>query len=77
MGKKALIPLDGSGLAECALSHVRGLAKDGLPADLFPVQWGTIPACGSRDAYFSLWCFIAAWSGENIFAPPLAPSCNM
>lgn len=29
MYKKALVPLDGSQLAECALSHVKKLAKDG------------------------------------------------
>ena len=30
MGKKVLVPLDGSELAECALSHVRDLAKYGI-----------------------------------------------
>jgi nucleotide-binding universal stress UspA family protein len=30
MKKKVLAPLDGSGLAECALSHVKDLAKSGL-----------------------------------------------
>jgi nucleotide-binding universal stress UspA family protein len=29
MFKKVLVPLDGSGLAECALSHVKDMAKDG------------------------------------------------
>jgi nucleotide-binding universal stress UspA family protein len=30
MKKKVLAPLDGSGLAECALSHVKDLAKSGI-----------------------------------------------
>ena len=29
MYKKALVPLDGSELAECTLSHVKNLFKDG------------------------------------------------
>ena len=29
MYKKVLVPLDGSALAECALPHVKGLAKEG------------------------------------------------
>ena len=29
MYKKVLVPLDGSGLAECTLSHVKNLFKDG------------------------------------------------
>lgn len=30
MKKKILVPLDGSGLAECALSHVKDLAENGI-----------------------------------------------
>lgn len=30
MYQKALVPLDGSSLAECVLSHVKNLAKDGF-----------------------------------------------
>ena len=29
MYKKVLVPLDGSALAECTLSHVKNLFKDG------------------------------------------------
>jgi nucleotide-binding universal stress UspA family protein len=29
MYKQALVPLDGSALAECALNHIRGMVKDG------------------------------------------------
>jgi len=34
MYKKILVPLDGSELAECALSHVKNLTKDGFVAEV-------------------------------------------
>ena len=34
MYQKVLVPLDGSELAECALDHVRNLAKDGAPNEV-------------------------------------------
>ena len=34
MYKKVLVPLDGSELAECALSHVRNLSKDGCVGEI-------------------------------------------
>ena len=51
MYKKALVPLDGSALAECTLSHVKNLFKDGsvgevtllnvVKVDLPWVVWGS------------------------------------
>ena len=34
MYKKVLVPLDGSDLAECALSHVKSLVKDGSAGEV-------------------------------------------
>ena len=34
MYQKILVPLDGSGLAECALSHVKTLVKGGLASEV-------------------------------------------
>jgi nucleotide-binding universal stress UspA family protein len=34
MYKKVLVPLDGSALAECTLSHVKNLFKDGSPGEV-------------------------------------------
>jgi nucleotide-binding universal stress UspA family protein len=34
MYKKVLVPLDGSALAECALSHVKNLVKDGCAGEV-------------------------------------------
>jgi nucleotide-binding universal stress UspA family protein len=34
MYKKVLVPLDGSALAECALSHVKSLVKDGAVGEV-------------------------------------------
>ena len=45
MYKQALVPLDGSDLAECALNHVKSMMKDGLvrEATLFNVVKVEIP----------------------------------
>jgi nucleotide-binding universal stress UspA family protein len=57
MYKKVLVPLDGSALAECTLSHVENLIKDGsvgevtllnvvkvdLPWAVWGSDWGTTP----------------------------------
>jgi len=47
MYQKALVPLDGSPLAECVLSHIKQLAKEGLVKELtllnvvkFDIPWG-------------------------------------
>jgi nucleotide-binding universal stress UspA family protein len=47
MYQKALVPLDGSPLAECVLSHVKDLAKDGFIKEVtllnivkFDIPWG-------------------------------------
>ena len=47
MYQKALVPLDGSPLAECVLSHIKQLAKEGLVKELtllnvvkFDITWG-------------------------------------
>mgnify|MGYP001317691643 CR=1 FL=1 len=47
MYQKALVPLDGSPLAECVLSHVKDLAKEGFVKEItllnvvkFDIPWG-------------------------------------
>ncbi len=47
MYQKALVPLDGSPLAECVLSHVKNLAKEGFVKEItllnvvkFDIPWG-------------------------------------
>jgi nucleotide-binding universal stress UspA family protein len=47
MYQKALVPLDGSALAECVLSHIKKLAKEGFMKEvtllnvvMFDIPWG-------------------------------------
>jgi nucleotide-binding universal stress UspA family protein len=47
MYQKALVPLDGSPLAECVLSHIKNLAKEGFVKEItllnvvkFDIPWG-------------------------------------
>ena len=47
MYQKALVPLDGSPLAECVLSHIKDLAKEGFIKEMtllnvvkFDIPWG-------------------------------------
>jgi nucleotide-binding universal stress UspA family protein len=47
MYQKALVPLDGSPLAECVLSHIKKLAKEGFVKEvtllnvvMFSIPWG-------------------------------------
>jgi len=47
MYQKALVPLDGSPLAECVLSHIKTLAKEGFVKEItllnvvkFDIPWG-------------------------------------
>src|SRR5512135_1844312 len=47
MYQKTLVPLDGSPLAECVLSHVKNLAKEGFVKEItllnvvkFDIPWG-------------------------------------
>jgi nucleotide-binding universal stress UspA family protein len=47
MYQKALVPLDGSSLAECVLSHIKDLAKEGFVKEItllnvvkFDIPWG-------------------------------------
>jgi nucleotide-binding universal stress UspA family protein len=47
MYQKALVPLDGSPLAECVLSHIKKLAKEGVVKEvtllnvvMFDIPWG-------------------------------------
>lgn len=49
MYKKTLVPLDGSGLAECTLSHLKSLIKDGSVGETIllniveiPIPWRDI-----------------------------------
>ncbi len=49
MYKKVLVPLDGSGLAECALSHLKSLFKDGSVGEVtllnivtIDIPWGDL-----------------------------------
>jgi len=53
MYKKALVPLDGSGLAECTLSHVKSLFKDGSVGEvtLLNVVKVDIPWVGEGEGY--------------------------
>ncbi|MEN6373531.1 MAG: universal stress protein [Smithella sp.] len=56
MYKKVLVPLDGSELAECALSHVKNLVKDGLAEEVtvlnvFAVPVALLGAGGDTSAY--------------------------
>ena len=45
MYKKILVPLDGSDLAECALSHVKSLVEDGSVGEvtLLNIVWFDLP----------------------------------
>jgi len=50
MYKKVLVPLDGSALAECTLSHVKNLFKDGSVGEVtllnvvkVDLPWGLLP----------------------------------
>ena len=49
MYKKVLVPLDGSELAECALSHVKNMAKDGFVEEvtILNVFWTSVPFLGA------------------------------
>ena len=56
MYKKVLVPLDGSELAECALSHVKNLVKDGLAQEVtvlnvFAIPVALLGAGGDTSAY--------------------------
>jgi nucleotide-binding universal stress UspA family protein len=59
MYKKVLVPLDGSELAECALSHVINLIKDGLVEDVtilnvFSVPVALLGAGGETSQYIDI-----------------------
>jgi nucleotide-binding universal stress UspA family protein len=43
MYKKVLVPLDGSGLAECALSHVKNLVQNGVVEDVTILNVFSVP----------------------------------
>lgn len=49
MYKKVLVPLDGSELAECALSHVKNMVKDGFVEEvtILNVFWAPVPILGA------------------------------
>jgi len=56
MYQKILVPLDGSGLAECALSHVKSLVKDGFAGEVtilnivqIDIPWGDVESGKSFD----------------------------
>jgi nucleotide-binding universal stress UspA family protein len=56
MYKKVLVPLDGSGLAECTLSHVESLFKDGSVGEVtllnivkIDIPWADVHAGKSFD----------------------------
>lgn len=56
MYKKVLVPLDGSELAECALSHVKNMVKDGFAEEVtilnvFPATVAILGAGGSEAQY--------------------------
>lgn len=48
MYKKILVPLDGSDLAECALSHVKSLVEEGSVGEvtLLNIVWFELPRIG-------------------------------
>ena len=48
MYKKVLVPLDGSELAECALSHAQNMAKEGSAGEvtILNVFWANVPFIG-------------------------------
>jgi nucleotide-binding universal stress UspA family protein len=56
MGKKILVPLDGSKLAECALSHVKDFLKDGVAGEvtLLNVVAVDIPWAEAYDKHFDV-----------------------
>lgn len=56
MYSKILVPLDGSGLAECALPHVVNLVKDGAAGEviLLNVVHVHIPRGGEAASYFDI-----------------------
>jgi nucleotide-binding universal stress UspA family protein len=56
MGKKILVPLDGSKLAECALLHVKDFLKEGIAGEitLFNVVKVDIPWAEAYDEHFDL-----------------------
>jgi len=43
MYKNVLVPLDGSELAECALSHVKNMVKDGFAGDVTILNVFSVP----------------------------------
>ena len=55
MYQKALVPLDGSPLAECVLSHIKNLAKEGFVKEItilnvvkVDIPWGaSIPSAST------------------------------
>lgn len=49
MYKKVLVPLDGSELAECALSHVKNMLKAGFveEATVLNIFWAPVPFLGA------------------------------
>ncbi len=51
MYKKVLVPLDGSELAECALSHAQNMANDGFAGEvtILNVYWANTPFIGEAD----------------------------
>ncbi|MEN6623674.1 MAG: universal stress protein [Smithella sp.] len=56
MYKKVLVPLDGSELAECALSHVKNMVKDGFVEEVtilnvFPATVAILGAGGTETQY--------------------------
>jgi nucleotide-binding universal stress UspA family protein len=44
MYQKVLVPLDGSDLAECALSHAKGMVKEGYAGEIIVLNVIDIPA---------------------------------
>jgi nucleotide-binding universal stress UspA family protein len=56
MYKKVLVPLDGSDLAECALSHLKSLFKDGSVGEMTLLNIVTIdiPWGGLESGHFDL-----------------------
>ena len=59
MYKKVLVPLDGSELAECALSHVKNMVKDGLAEEVvilnvFAVPVALLGAGGNTSTYIDV-----------------------
>ncbi len=65
MDRKVLVPLDGSELAECALSHIKDFVKDGLAGEvtLITILRVDLPWAEAHDEHFNINVL-----RENIFA---------